>query len=282
MSARFAVGYEGDRCAAAQTGGADIVTRGEKAFAKLTLAFDCAGEPGGRHEISSALFPEMENFVHSTKTLLTYDLDGVAASAVLTEQDPTVPVGAEQTTASVAEFFKLGVEHLLLGLDHLCFLFALLLGARRLRDVVLTATAFTAAHSVTFLLAALGHVSAPASIVEPVIAASIGVVAVANLFGGSDERLGRWRLPVVFLFGLVHGLGFAASLDLAEDPSWSLLIPLLSFNLGIEATQLALIAVAYPLLTFLRRRFPSPWALRTLTTPVILISLYWLTTRTLL
>ncbi|ROO89615.1 hydrogenase/urease accessory protein HupE [Actinocorallia herbida] len=282
VSERFAVAYDDARCAASQAGDADLVTRGEKAFAKLTLAYDCADAPGGRHAISSALFPELENFVHSTKTLVTYDLDGVASSAILTETDPTVHIGAEKTEAHVGEFFRLGIEHLLLGLDHLCFLFALLLGARRLRDIVYTATAFTAAHSITFLLAALGYVTAPASVVEPVIAASIAIVAVADLLGRGEDRLGRWRLPIVFLFGLVHGLGFASSLDLDEDASWSLLLPLLSFNLGIEATQLLLIALVHPLLTLLRRHSSSRWTLPTLTAPILILSLYWLTTRALL
>ncbi|MFI7145369.1 HupE/UreJ family protein [Nonomuraea sp. NPDC050022] len=138
-------------------------------------------------------------------------------------------------------------------------LLALLIGARRLRDVVITASAFTAAHSITFLLAAMGVVDVPGQIVEPIIAGSIMVVALANLLGRGEDRLGRWRLPVVFAFGLVHGLGFAGALDIDQSGSWELLLSLLSFNLGIEAAQLAIIAVLFPLLVLLRRTPAARW-----------------------
>ena len=80
------------------------------------------------------------------------------------------------------EFFRLGAEHLYTGIDHILFLLALIAGSRRLRDIVAVATTFTVAHSVTFILAALGFVSAPASIIEPVIALSISVVAGMTLW----------------------------------------------------------------------------------------------------
>ena len=139
---------------------------------------------------------------------------------------------------------------------------------------MLAATTFTVAHSVTFILAALGLVHVPASLVEPVIALSIAVVAGLYLWRiwqrGSHatdletvghgrlglDAAGRTRLAVVFCFGLVHGLGFASALGIDEAFSWTLLSSLFVFNLGIESVQLAIILVVFPLLALLRRRAP--------------------------
>ncbi|MFC7640878.1 HupE/UreJ family protein [Streptosporangium lutulentum] len=239
------------------------------------LRLRLCGRRGGVHAISSALFPDTESFVHSTETLVRYDLDGEKGSAVLVARNPTLRVGEHPASHQIGEFFLLGAEHLLLGLDHIFFLLALLLGARRLRDIVVTASAFTAAHSITFLLAAMGIVDVPGEIVEPVIAASIIVVAVTNLLGRGEDSLGRWRLPIVFAFGLVHGLGFAGALDIKESGSWELLLSLLSFNLGIEATQLAIIAVLFPLLLLLRRTSATRWAMAAISVPIVAVSLYW-------
>lgn len=275
VTERFAVAYDDRPCVPALARDADVRARDKRAFAVLTLDFACRGEPGGSHAISSALFPDGETFVHSTETLVRYELDGERGSAVLVAESPTLKVGERQAADQAGEFLLLGAEHLLFGLDHVLFLLALLIGARRPRDVVVTASAFTAAHSITFLLAAMGVVDVPGAIVEPVIAASIVVVALANLLGRDEDRLGRWRLPVVFVFGLIHGLGFAGALDIRESGSWELLLSLLSFNVGIELTQLVLIAVLFPLLTLLRRAPWSRWAVLALSAPIVGISLYW-------
>ncbi|MEV4178874.1 HupE/UreJ family protein [Nonomuraea sp. NPDC049709] len=275
VTRRFAVAYDDRPCAPTMAGAADVRPRGKAAFAVLTLDYACPGEPGGTHAISSALFPDAETFVHSTETLVRYELDGEKGSAVLVARSPTLRVGERQAASQVGEFFVLGAEHLLFGLDHVLFLLALLIGARRLRDVVITASAFTAAHSITFLLAAMGVVDVPGEIVEPVIAASIVVVALANLLGREEDRLGRWRLPIVFAFGLVHGLGFAGALDIDRSGSWELLLSLLSFNVGIEVTQLAIIAVLFPLLVLLRRTSWSRWAVVALSIPIVAVSVYW-------
>ncbi|GGL06013.1 hypothetical protein Sme01_56000 [Sphaerisporangium melleum] len=280
VTRRFDVAYEGRPCAPTMSGDADVRARDKKAFAVLTLAYDCAGEAGGAHAISSALFPDAESFVHSTETLLRYDLDGRKGSAVLVAASPTLRVDQRRASSQAGEFFLLGIEHLLLGFDHILFLLALLIGARRVRDVVVTASAFTVAHSVTFLLAALGIVEVPSAIVEPVIAASITVVALATLLGRGEDRLGRWRLPVVFAFGLVHGLGFAGALDITERGSWELLLSLLSFNVGVEAAQLAIIAVVFPLLALLRRTPAARQAALVMSAGIVAVSLYWFLDRT--
>ncbi|MEV0489906.1 HupE/UreJ family protein [Streptomyces atratus] len=279
VTGRFAVAYDDKPCTPTVTGDTDVHTRGERPFAVLTLTYECAGGAGGTHEISSAVFPDAETFVHSTETIVDYQLDRQSGSAVLTTAEPTLKTAEHQKSRQAGEFFLLGAEHLLFGLDHILFLLSLLIGARNLRDVVLTATAFTAAHSVTFLLAAMGVVDVPGEIVEPVIAASIVVVALANLRYRDSERTAGWRLPVVFAFGLIHGLGFAGALGIDESWSWELLLSLLSFNVGIEAVQLGVIAMLFPPLVLLRRTPAHRWTLPAMTAPVVAISLYWLCAR---
>lgn len=254
VSDRFQVAYDDVRCTPTPTAAPDRTERDGRGYAVVTLAYDCGDEPGGAHSLFSALFPDSETFVHSTTTLVHYDLDGTEGTTMLKGERDTHAITPAQHDESRqwAEFLVLGGEHLLFGLDHLLFLFALVLGSRSVRDVALAATTFTGAHSVTFLLAALGLVSVPAAIVEPVIALSIVVVALLTLVG-RGERVGRWRLPVVFAFGLLHGLGFAGALGLDERASWDLLGALLAFNVGIEVVQLALIAVLFPVVALLRR-----------------------------
>ncbi|MBT2231523.1 HupE/UreJ family protein [Nonomuraea sp. NEAU-A123] len=279
VTGRFAVAYGDKPCAPTPVGDADVRLRDKVAFAVVTLTYACQGESGQAHAISSALFPDSESFVHSTKTIVRYDLDGEKGSGVLAATAPTLRVGEHKASSQIGEFFLLGAEHLLFGLDHVLFLLALLIGARRLRDVIVTASAFTAAHSITFLLAAMGIVDVPSAIVEPIIAGSIIVVALANLLGRAEDRLGKWRLPIVFAFGLVHGLGFAGALDIDQSGSWALLLSLLSFNLGIEAAQLAIIAVLFPLLVLLRRTSAARWTVAAMSVPIVAVSLYWFVER---
>lgn len=177
---------------------------------------------------------------------------------------------------------------------------ALIIGSRRPREIVLTATTFTVAHSVTFILAALGVVEVPGRIIEPVIALSIAVVAgwhlwhsrrggpgvagAGELAGGGHLSLdeGGWsRLGVVFCFGLVHGLGFAGALGIDEPLSWKLLSALLVFNLGIEAVQLGIIAVVFPILLLLRRTAPRTgfWASTAVSAGIAAIGLLWFVER---
>jgi hydrogenase/urease accessory protein HupE len=254
VSERFQIAYDDVRCTPTASSAPDRTERDGRGYAVITLTYDCGGEPGGSHTLFSALFPDSETFVHSTTTLVQYHLDGTEGTTMLKGDQDTheITPSEHDDSRQWAEFLVLGGEHLLLGLDHLLFLLALVLGSRSVRDVVLAATTFTVAHSATFLLAALGLVSVPAAVVEPVIALSIVVVAVLTVVG-RGEPAGRWRLPVVFAFGLLHGLGFAGALGLDERASWDLLGALLAFNVGIELVQLALIALLFPAVGLLRR-----------------------------
>jgi len=269
VTERFEVSAGGQPCEPAQVGDLGVTQREGVPYALLTLDHACG--QSSVHEIRSGLFPDDEEYVTGTVTVVEYDLDGASGSAAL---DSTAPVFATEQPLieRFGHFFVLGAEHLLFGIDHILFLLALIVGSRRLRDVLLAATAFTVAHSVTFILAALGVVSAPAAIVEPIIALSIAVVAGWYLWrvwrdrrdprSPAREPTGRFglggsdwaRLAVVFGFGLVHGLGFAGALGIDEPFSWPVLSSLLVFNVGIEAVQVVIIAVVFPLLVLLRRR----------------------------
>ncbi len=276
VTARFVIDADGRRCLAEREGLADVRTRGDRAFAVLRYRFDCDGAESAALAVSSALFPDVEGFVHDTRTLVTWNLDGERGNGLASETEPTLELGGA-TPSPFGDFFLLGAHHLLIGLDHLLFLLALLLGARSLRGVVIAATTFTVAHSVTFLLAGMGLVAVPAAVVEPVIALSIAAVAAAAIAG--KETPARYRMPVVFAFGLLHGLGFAGALDIDEAWSWELLISLLAFNLGIEVVQLALVAVAFPLLVLLRRTAAAEPTTRIAGALVAAVGLYWFAER---
>lgn len=143
----------------------------------------------------------------------------------------------------------LGVEHIWTGFDHLAFLLALLLVSTRLRQMLTVVTGFTIAHSITLTLAATDLLTLPPEIVEPAIAASIVLVGLENLWKPPPER----RIVVTFLLGLVHGFGFAGMLVELGLPSDALGLALVSFNLGVEAGQAALVIVTLPVLLALRR-----------------------------
>ena len=295
---RFAVTSGNEPCTPTGVGDITMTDRQGVPYAVLTLEYACPALTDA-HVVTSELFGDSEGYVTGTKTILTYDLDGRAGSAALDSEQPSF--STEQSTGErFWEFFHLGAEHLLTGIDHILFLLALIVGSRRFREVVLAATAFTVAHSVTFILAATGLVSVPATIVEPIIALSIAVVAAWYLWrlwrrgDAADEldkssgplgldRAGWVRLAVVFLFGLVHGLGFASALGIEEPWSWTLLWSLLVFNLGIEVVQLAIIAALFPLLTLLRRRVPrlGLWAAGAIAVSVSAAGLIWFVERVL-
>lgn len=299
VTRRFGVTSAGKACTPVQDGGFRIEKREGVPYALLVLDYRCPGSAGA-HEVRSGLFPDSEGYVRDSKTIVTYDLDLTSGSAALDAQHRSFSTD-QSWTERFWEFFRLGAEHLLTGLDHILFLLALIAGSRRLREIVLAATTFTLAHSLTFVLAALGVVEVPASFVEPVIALSIAVVAGWHLWRlwrrrshATDlETAGRghlsldaagWtRLAVVFCFGLVHGLGFAAALGIEQAWSWTLLWSLLVFNVGIEVVQLAIVMVTFPLLALLRHRRPAAglWTTGAIAAGVTGMGLVWFVQRVL-
>lgn len=140
------------------------------------------------------------------------------------------------------QYLWLGYTHILpKGLDHILFVLGLVFLSPRPKTMLLQVTAFTVAHSITLGLSIYGVVALPPRIVEPMIALSIAYVAVENLY---TRELKPWRLALVFLFGLLHGLGFAGVLQELGLPRTQFLSALVTFNLGVEAGQLTVIALA--------------------------------------
>ncbi len=144
----------------------------------------------------------------------------------------------------VGRFVLLGIEHILSGYDHIAFLLALIVIAPSFRAVLPIVTAFTAAHSITLLVAALGLVRIDSRVVESAIALSICYVAVENLFRRKVPH--RWHLT--FAFGLVHGFGFASVLENLIVGKTNLVVSVVSFNVGVEIGQLMIFAVTLPVL----------------------------------
>ena len=143
----------------------------------------------------------------------------------------------------IAEYIGLGFTHILpLGLDHILFVLGIFLLSLHVKPLLLQVTAFTVAHTITLALSLYGIISVPASIVEPLIALSIVYVAVENI---ATSELKPWRVYVVFGFGLLHGMGFAGVLTELGLPSNEFVTALISFNVGVELGQLAVIGSAF-------------------------------------
>ena len=171
----------------------------------------------------------------------------------VTEDRPTDPFPLTQVFTrsnfwSVAKVYvQTGFLHIIpKGLDHILFILGLILMSVRLKPLVLQVTVFTFAHSITLCLGVLGWVSLPLQVVEPLIAISIAYIAIENLF---TSQITRARLPLVFAFGLLHGLGFATLLADFGLPTGQYLAALLWFNVGIELGQLVILIAAYVSLT---------------------------------
>lgn len=171
---------------------------------------------------------------------------GQLATGIVRPDAPAFEVPAESSAGSIfATYLRLGVEHILLGFDHLLFVFALVLFVRQWRRLLLTATAFTLAHSITLSLAALGVVHVPVPPVEALIALSILLLAV-ELLRSQDEpsrTAGLRPAGMAFAFGLLHGLGFASALADIGLPQHEIPLSLFAFNVGVELGQVAFIAL---------------------------------------
>ena len=172
----------------------------------------------------------------------------ILSGGTLSEALPREGFATEGALPVFGRFIVSGFEHIIpKGLDHILFVLGLFFYSLRFGPLLGQVTAFTLAHTVTLALASLGIVSIPASIVEPLIAASIVYVAVENIFGGKGG-VGMARIAVVFGFGLLHGLGFASVLGDVGLIEGRFAVSLIGFNIGVELGQLAVIAAAFVLL----------------------------------
>lgn len=176
--------------------------------------------------------------------------DGTTSTTLLKPSAPSYVIPEKSSMTDIATtYLWLGTGHILLGFDHLLFVFALLLIVSSTRRLIATITAFTLAHSITLGAATLGFVYVPQQPVEAVIALSILFLAI-ELAHGKQGRKGaaaRWPWIVAFLFGLLHGFGFAGALAAIGLPQQSIPLALIFFNVGVEFGQLVFVAVALSL-----------------------------------
>lgn len=192
-------------------------------------------------------------------------VDGMTWTQRLTPRQPETVIPPLQSGSAVALVYtKLGMEHILLGVDHLLFVLALLIITQGTWRLVKTITAFTIAHSITLVLATLGFLRVSQAPVEAVIALSIVFVAAEILRMRHGELGLTARAPwvVAFAFGLLHGLGFAGALNEVGLPQGQIPVALLFFNLGVEAGQLLFIGLVLTVMALVWRLRMSPprWA----------------------
>ncbi len=184
---------------------------------------------------------------------------GIAEGHALTGVDVSKLSGSE----TIWVYIQLGFQHILpLGLDHILFILSLYFLQPKLKPVVIQASVFTLAHSITLGLAMYGLISPPSEVIEPIIALSIVFVALENLF---VRKINPTRLVVIFVFGLVHGMGFAGVLGDLGLPEQAFFSSIISFNVGVELGQIAVILIAYLLVgkwfserTWYRQRIVVP------------------------
>ena len=177
-------------------------------------------------------------------------------------------------------FTKAGIEHIIpKGTDHILFVLGLFFSSLILRPLLWQVTAFTVAHTITLALAALNVIQIPATIVEPIIALSIAWIAVENCI---FKRPGKWRPFIVFGFGLLHGLGFAAVLNDYGLPEGNFISSLLAFNIGVELGQLLVLIAALALVWLIRRK---SWYRKRIQIPasliIALVGIFWFVERVL-
>lgn len=172
-------------------------------------------------------------------------------------------------------YLKLGFSHILPeGFDHILFVCGLCLLSTRIKVILWQATAFTVAHSITLALSMKNIIIAPSAVVEPIIALSILFVAAENML---LTELKPWRIFLVFMFGLVHGMGFASSLNEIGLPRNKFLTSILSFNLGVELGQISIILGMFVLLVlpFGKKPYYRKAIVFPLSALIALVALYW-------
>lgn len=172
-------------------------------------------------------------------------------------------------------YLKLGIRHIVPdGLDHILFITGLCLLSNKIKPIIWQATAFTVAHCITLFLSMKNIIVAPPAIVEPIIALTILFVALENIL---FNELKPWRIAVVFIFGLIHGMGFASALNEIGLPRNNFISSLLSFNVGVEIGQHIIIFLVYGL--FLIPFGKKPWYRTMVVIPVSIaiacVALFW-------
>jgi hypothetical protein len=256
-----------ERACTLKAGPQQVDTHTDGAYTVIPLQLDCGGAAPRQLQVGYSLFADIDP---QHRGLLNLATPGGTRTAVLGPQAPVQSFAAEAGAAEgpLAQFVtyvREGVWHIWIGFDHILFLLSLLLPAvgfwkakrwepaetlsQALWDVLRIVTAFTVAHSITLSLATLGLVSLPSRLVESAIAASVVLAALNNVWPVFHGR--RWT--VAFVFGLIHGFGFATVLADLGLPQGALALALVGFNVGVELGQLAIVAAFLPVAFWLRR-----------------------------
>jgi hypothetical protein len=268
-SARLVVAADGKPCTLS-VGVQQVDEHTDGAYTVLPLQWACAARPQTL-KLQYTLFADTDP---KHRGLLKLSALGATRTAILGPHAPVQDFVLQETSAwqQLGDYLRDGVWHIWIGFDHILFLLSLLLPAvgtwaligvpprhgpwqavsrfsAAFWDVLRIVTAFTVAHSITLSLATLGLVTLPSRLVESAIAASVVMAALNNLWPVFHS--GRWI--VAFVFGLVHGFGFASVLADLGLPQGALALALLGFNLGVEGGQLAIVAVFLPVAYALRR-----------------------------
>jgi hypothetical protein len=268
----------------------EVNERVDGSYLWLPFTADC----GGAFKRLSIEYQVLGAEDPSHRGLLTLSANGAAQTAVLGGDPAARLFDLEHPSpwSAFIEYLHAGVWHIWSGIDHLLFLLSLLLPAVLVRrqnrweavpmaapafaNIVKVVTAFTLAHSITLSLAAFDVIRLPGRLTESVIAASIIVAALNNVFPRVTE--GRWR--IAFAFGLLHGFGFASVLAEMGLPKDARLVSLIAFNLGVEAGQLAVVLAVMPVAYLLRstafyRRGVMPWG----SSAIAALALVWFVQR---
>lgn len=265
----------------------------------------------GTLEFTSKMFPE---YVMHRVFVSVYREHTLIAQYTLKHADPTFKLEGPKRPIGeiIVSFIKEGIHHIFIGPDHILFILALILLGGSILSQIKIITAFTVAHSVTLMLATFGVVQLPSRFVESVIAFSIFVVAIYNIWNlwkpqyskisqtdmsSSENKAGDQEVSInesvhkntrdsknesriwfAFIFGLIHGFGFASVLQELELPQYALAWSLVSFNIGVEIGQVMIILAAFPFFFLLRRYLPpkiAQWCLISMSACVGIVGLLW-------
>lgn len=237
---------------------------------------DTAGGPAKKDPASKKTAP-----VITSAPPVKHDSPGRDAVSRQVPPTPVQVTGAGENAdapsiwANIGMFIQLGIEHILTGYDHIAFLIGLIVIGLSFREVLKIITAFTIAHSITLLLAAMQVISLNSRFVESVIAFSICYIAVENLF----RKKVKYRWVITFCFGLVHGFGFASALqDLIVGKS-NLLVSVVSFNFGVELGQLMIFFLLLPVLYLLRQKMEFRKVTAGVSVAIFIFGFSWLIER---
>lgn len=193
----------------------------------------------------------------STDVLLRLEfLSGISQSILLTPSKTRYTVPKEESSLQIVQTYTgLGIGHILLGFDHLLFVFALLLIVKNMRRLLWTITAFTLAHSITMISATLGLITVPQKPVEAIIALSIVFLAMEIMHEkqGKVGLTSRYPWLIAFIFGLLHGFGFAGALAEIGLPQQAISLALIFFNIGVEIGQMIFVVFVVVMTVFLHK-----------------------------